>query len=118
MVTIYWQGARIGRDRKYLPTLFITAVNAAKPHKYKYRVSTEHTVSPAFAALTAMWERLRHEPTDERPARQALPKLVDDDRDVLEAEILPLSPSTPADDAADAATFALLDRLNGFATDE
>jgi hypothetical protein len=102
---VYHQGVRVGEEDVVYPTLILAALNGIKPERYKYRVDTTHSMSPALAALMAQWQALR----DQAPPRQqAFPA----PQEYTDAEVVLLpdiqTPGRPSRDAV----FRMLDRLN------
>jgi hypothetical protein len=63
---VYHNGVVVGAQRKYLPTLLLAILNAAKPDKYKYRQETTQKFSDATQALMEKWLHDRDLPPPER----------------------------------------------------
>jgi hypothetical protein len=99
---------RIGEEEVVYPTLILAALNGIKPERYKYRVDTTHSVSPAMQALMQQWQALREQPmpTRELPAGE-----------VIEAESTPLKEPPAPRDRQQEWVFRSLDALNAIPKD-
>jgi hypothetical protein len=102
---VYHQGVRVGEEQVVYPTLILAALNGIKPERYKYRLDTTHSVSPALQALMAQWDALREQDT---PRQQALPA----PQEYTDAEVVPLPDIQTPDRPSRDAVFRMLDRLN------
>jgi hypothetical protein len=60
---VFWQGRQVATVKDYDTTLLIFAAKGAMPEKYKDRVDTTHSMSPALAAFMAQWHALRDQAT-------------------------------------------------------
>jgi hypothetical protein len=105
---VYHNGVRIGEEEVVYPTLILAALNGIKPERYKYRIDTTHSVSPAMQALMQQWQALREQPL---PARQALPERPDD-ADATDVAVVPLDDSRTPGRTRRADVFKMLDALN------
>jgi hypothetical protein len=88
---VYHHGVRIGEEDVVYPTLILAALNGIKPERYKYRVDTSHSVSPAMQALMQQWQSLR----ESMQAPPALPEAPSDDAEA-ELELPPPARNGPA----------------------
>jgi hypothetical protein len=101
---VYHQGVRIGEEDVVYPTLILAALNGIKPERYKYRIDTTQSVSPAMQALMAQWQALREQPI---PSRRALPP-----SDATDAVVVPLEDVYTPERTRRADVFKMLDALN------
>jgi hypothetical protein len=60
---VFWHGRQVATVKDYDTTLLIFAAKGAMPEKYKDRVDTTHSMSPALAAFMAQWHALRDQAT-------------------------------------------------------
>jgi hypothetical protein len=95
----------IGEEEVVYPTPILAALNGIKPERYKYRLNTIHSPSPAMQALMKQWQALREQPAPMRPALPAADAYT-------EAEVVPLPDIQKPGQSSTDAIFRMLDRLN------
>jgi hypothetical protein len=69
---VWYQGKRVGTERRYSDRLLELMIRAKKPQEYKPQQSVEHGLSPAMQALYDEWQRLRDHPEEGNAMQPAL----------------------------------------------